>query len=387
MVGSPSAAVLRRPLTITPASVIVVCVAALVSLGLVVLFSASSPIKGGPYAYLYKQFIFLALAIGAGWLVAIADLEHLRKFAWGAAVVALVALVLVLIPSIGIAVKGSRRWLGLGGVRLQVSEFAKLALVFSLAHYLALNQSRLHDFWRGFGLPLAWIGLFALLVIVEPDFGAAMLLGAIGVILLSLAGARLKFLLPSVGVALAGLVVLVLNNPVRLQRVLSFLAPEANRQGTGYQPWQALLAFAAGGVDGVGLGNGRQQNAFLPEAHTDYIFAIMGEEMGLIFTLLTVALFVTIFVAGLMHVRRAPNLFQFLLVTGCVLLITLQAIINLGVVTSLLPSKGMSLPFISAGGSNLLLMGLLVGIIVNSQRTWERPKPLVRKRSLTEVIA
>jgi cell division protein FtsW len=387
MVGSPSAAVLRRPLSITPASVIVVCVAALVSLGLVVLFSASSPIKGGPYAYLYKQFIFLALAIGAGWLVAIADLEQLRKFAWVAAAFALFGLVLVLIPSIGIEVKGSRRWLGFGGVRLQVSEFAKLALVFSLAHYLALNQSRLHDFWRGFVLPLAWIGMFALLVIVEPDFGAAMLLGTIGVILLFLAGARLKFLLPSVGLALFGFVILVLNNPVRLQRVLSFLDPEANRQGTGYQPWQALLAFAAGGVDGVGLGNGRQQNAFLPEAHTDYIFAIMGEEMGLIFTLLTVGLFVTIFVAGLMHVRRAPNLFQFLLVTGCVLLITLQAIINLGVVTSLLPSKGMSLPFISAGGSNLILMGLLVGIIINSQRTWERPKPLVRKRSLTEVVA
>ncbi|MBI2814223.1 MAG: putative lipid II flippase FtsW [Opitutae bacterium] len=387
MVGSPSAAVLRRPLTITPASVIVVCVAALVSLGLVVLFSASSPIKGGPYAYLYKQFIFLALAIGAGWLVAIADLEQLRKFAWVAAALALLALVLVLIPHIGITVKGSRRWLGFGGVRLQVSEFAKLALVFSLAHYLAVNQSRLHDFWRGFVLPLAWIGLFSLLALVEPDFGAAMLLGAIGVMLLFLAGARLKFLLPSVGVALLGFVVLVLNNPVRLQRVLSFLDPEANRQGAGYQPWQALLAFAAGGVDGVGLGNGRQQNAFLPEAHTDYIFAIMGEEMGLIFTLLTVALFVAIFIAGLMHVRRAPNLFQFLLVTGCVLLITLQAIINLGVVTSLLPSKGMSLPFISAGGSNLLLMGLLVGVIINSQRTWERPKPLVRKRALTEVIA
>jgi cell division protein FtsW len=225
------------------------------------------------------------------------------------------------------------------------------------------------------------------LALVEPDFGAAMLLGVIGVILLFLAGARLKFLLPSVGAALLAFAVLVLHNPVRLQRVLSFLDPEANRQGTGYQPWQALLAFAAGGVDGVGLGNGRQQNAFLPEAHTDYIFAIMGEEMGLIFTLLTVGLFVTIFIAGLLHVRRAPNLFQFLLVTGCVLLITLQAIINLGVVTSLLPSKGMSLPFISAGGSNLLLMGLLVGIIINSQRTWERPKPLVRKRALTEVIA
>lgn len=364
-----------------------ICVAALISIGLVVLFSASSPIKGGPYAYLYKQFIFLALALGGGWAVAVSDLEQLRKFAWVAAGVALVGLVMVLIPGIGIKVNGGRRWLGLGGVRLQISEFAKLALVFSLAHYLAVNQSRLHDFWRGFVLPSAWVGLFVLIVLVEPDFGAAFLIGTIGVILLFLAGARLKFLLPSIGAAVAAFVVLVMHNPVRLARVMSFLDPEANRQGTGYQPWQALLAFAAGGVDGVGLGNGRQQNAFLPEAHTDYIFAIMGEEMGLIFTLLTVGLFVTIFVAGLMHVRRAPNLFQFLLVTGCVLLITFQAIINLGVVTSLLPSKGMSLPFISAGGSNLLLMGLLVGVIINSQRAWDRPKPLVRKRSLTEVVA
>lgn len=387
MVSSTSAVLPRRPLTITPASVIIVCVAALVSIGLAVLFSASSPIKGGPYySYLYKQFIFLALAIGAGWLVAIADLEQLRKFAWIAAAISLVLLVLVLIPQIGVSVKGSRRWLNLGFTRLQVSEFAKLALVFSLAHYLALNQSRLHDFYRGFLIPAAWTGLFAVLVLVEPDFGTAFLIGTIGMILLFLAGARLKFLLPSIGLALLAFVVLVLHNPVRLRRITSFMDIEANRGDGAYQLWQAILAFAAGGVDGVGLGQGRQQNSFLPEAHTDFIFAIMGEEMGLIFTLFTVGLFVTIFVAGLMHVRRAPNLFQFLLVTGCLLLICLQAIINLGVVTGMLPTKGMSLPFISAGGSNLLLMGLLVGIIINTQRTWERPKPLMRKRALTEVI-
>ncbi len=386
MVSSTSAVLPRRPLTITPASVIIICVAALVSIGLAVLFSASSPIKGGPYSYLYKQFIFLALAIGAGWLVAIADLEQLRKFAWVAAIISLVLLLLVLIPQIGVSVKGSRRWLNLGFTRLQVSEFAKLALVFSLAHYLALNQSRLHDFYRGFLIPAAWTGLFALLVILEPDFGTAFLIGTIGMILLFLAGAKLRFLLPSIGLAVLAFVVLVLHNPVRLRRITSFMDIEANRGDGAYQLWQAILAFAAGGVDGVGLGQGRQQNSFLPEAHTDFIFAIMGEEMGLIFTLFTVGLFVTIFVAGLMHVRRAPNLFQFLLVTGCVLLICLQAIINLGVVTGMLPTKGMSLPFISAGGSNLLLMGLLVGVIINTQRTWERPKPLVRKRALTEVI-
>ena len=387
MVSSTSAILApRRPLSISPASVIVVCVAALVSIGLIVLFSASSPIKGGPYAYLYKQFIFLAIAIGAGWVVAIADLEQLRKFAWIAAGIALFLLLLVLIPHIGITVKGSRRWLGFGSVRLQVSEFAKVALVFSLAHYLALNQSKLHDLWRGFVIPSAWTGLFAVLVLAEPDFGTAFLLGSIGMILLFLAGARLKFLLPSIGAALLAFGILVLHNPVRLRRITSFMDIAANRDDGTYQLWQAILAFAAGGVDGVGLGQGRQQNSFLPEAHTDFIFAIMGEEMGLIFTLLVVGLFVTIFVAGLMHVRRAPNLFQFLLVTGCLLLICLQAIINLGVVTGLLPTKGMSLPFISAGGSNLILMGLLVGIIVNSQRNWERPKPLVRKRALTEVI-
>jgi cell division protein FtsW len=284
-------------------------------------------------------------------------------------------------------VKGSRRWLGFGSIRLQVSEFAKLAMVFSLAHYLAVNQSRLHDFWRGFVLPAAWIGLFAVLILAEPDFGTAFLTGAIGMILLFLAGARLKFLLPAIGLSLLAFGLLIMHNPVRLRRITSFMDVEANRGDGAYQLWQAILAFAAGGVDGVGLGNGRQQNSFLPEAHTDFIFAIMGEEMGLIFTLLVVALFVTIFVAGLMHVRRAPNLFQFLLVTGCLLLISLQAIINLGVVTGMLPTKGMSLPFISAGGSNLLLMGLLIGVIINTQRTWERPKPLVRRRALTEVVA
>ena len=387
MESSPSAVVPRRTFSITPASVIVVCVAALLAIGLAVLFSASSTVKGGPYAYLYKQLIFLALAIGAGWMVARADLEQLRRFSWICAGVALLALVLVLIPQIGISVKGSRRWLGLGGVRLQVSEFAKLAMVFSLAHYLALNQSRLHEFVRGFVLPAAWVGVFSGLILAEPDFGTALLTGGIGLIMLFLAGAKLRFLLPATTVALTAFVVLVLHNPNRLRRITSFMDVEANRGDGAYQLWQAILAFAAGGAEGVGLGNGRQQNSFLPEAHTDFIFAILGEELGLFFTLLVVALFITIFVAGLVHVRRAPNLFQFLLVTGCLLLVCLQAIINLGVVTGMLPTKGMSLPFISAGGSNLLLMGLLVGIVINTSRTWARPKPLSRRRALTEVTA
>jgi cell division protein FtsW len=389
MVSSTSAAPApRRHLTITPASVILVCVAALLAIGLTVLFSASSTVKGAaPTTFLYKQLIFLALAIGAAWMVVLADLESLRRFAWIVAIAALIGLALVLIPGIGVSVKGSRRWLNLGFTRLQISEFAKLAMVFALSHYLALHQNKMHDLVKGFLVPCAGIGAFCVLIILEPDFGTTFLCGAIGMILLFLAGARLKFLVPSIALALTGFAVLVLNNPNRLRRITSFMDVEANRSEGAYQLWQAILAFAAGGIDGVGIGNGRQQQSFLPEAHTDFIFAIMGEEMGLLFTLLTVALFIAIFVAGLMHVRRAPNLFQFLLVTGCLLLICLQAIINLGVVTGMMPTKGMSLPFISAGGSNLLLMGLLVGIIINTSRTWERPKPLQRKRELAEVVA
>ena len=388
MVSSPSvAAPPRRQLAITPASVILVCVSALLAIGMAVLYSASSRAVGGSTAYLYKQLIFLALAIGGGWVMARTDLEQLRKFAWIIGVAAGVGLLLVLIPHIGITVKGSRRWLGFGGVRLQVSEFAKLAMVFCVSHYLAVNQNKLHDFVKGFVLPCALVGGFAVLILAEPDFGTALLTGAIGVGLLFLAGGRLRFLLPSVSLALMAFVVLIIHNPNRLRRITAFMDVEGNRTEGAYQLWQAILAFAAGGIDGVGLGNGRQQQSFLPEAHTDFIFAILGEEMGLIFTLLVVGLFVTIFIAGLMHVRRAPNLFQFLVVTGCLLLICLQAIINFAVVTGLVPTKGMSLPFISAGGSNLLLMGLLVGIIINSAHTWTRPRPLERKRALAEVVA
>ncbi|MDP1579893.1 MAG: putative lipid II flippase FtsW [Candidatus Didemnitutus sp.] len=377
----------RRHLNITPASVILVCVAALLAIGLTVLFSASSTAKGGPYAYLFKQLIFLGISLGAAWMVVLADLESLRRFAWIAAIVAVIGLIVVLIPGIGVSVKGSRRWLNLGFTRLQISEFAKLAMVFALSHYLALNQNKMNDFVRGFVVPSLGVGVFAVLIILEPDFGTAFLIGAIGMILLFLAGARLRFLVPTITLALSAFAVMVIYNPNRLRRITSFMDVEANRSEGAYQLWQAILAFAAGGVDGVGIGNGRQQQSFLPEAHTDFIFAIMGEEMGLIFTLLTVILFVIIFIAGLMHVRRAPNLFQFLLVTGCLLLICLQAIINLGVVTGMMPTKGMSLPFISAGGSNLILMGLLVGVIINTSRAWTRSKPLERKRALAEVVA
>jgi len=370
-----------------PATVIVVCVLGLSVLGLTVLFSASVSLKSDPYFYLTKQLVWFGVAALACLVVSRLDLEDARRHVWIFAGICLVGLILVLVPGIGIAVKGSRRWLGWGPVRLQISELAKLAMVFGLAHYLALNQSRIREFGRGFVVPLVWVSAFAGLILLEPDFGTAALTFAIGVALLFLAGGRLRHLVPSFLGAAGVLTLAVLHNPNRLARFLAFLDVEGNRSSGTYQLWQAIVAFAAGGVNGVGLGQGRQQNSFLPEVHTDFIFAVIGEELGLVFTLGVVVLFTVLFAAGLCHLRRAPNLYQFLLVAGSLLLISLQALVNLGVVTGCLPTKGMSLPFISAGGSNLLLMGVLVGIFLNTRRAWTRPALMRRERALKEVMA
>jgi len=370
---------------VNPASLILVCAIGLTLLGLTVLFSASQSYQSDPYFYVRKQITWLGVALLVGFLAARVNLEKLRALTWWFVAIALLGLVAVAIPGVGVEVNGSRRWLDIGIGRLQVSEFAKLVMVFGLAHYLSANLSRIRTFWRGFALPLAGVGVFCLLILLEPDFGTAMLTGAVGTTMMLLAGVRLLYLVPSV-LAGAGLLSLAIYlDPVRLARITSFLDVEANRSDGAYQLWQAILAFGAGGVEGVGIGNGRQQMAFLPEAHTDFIFAIVGEELGLTFTLAVVIAFLLIFLAGILHLRRAPNLFQFLLVAGSLLLLTLQAIINLGVVTGLLPTKGMSLPFISYGGSNLLLMAMIVGLMINTQTAWSRPVLRDSERGLKEV--
>jgi cell division protein FtsW len=372
---------------LNPAAIIVVCAVGLTILGLTILFSASAGFAQGPYFYLKKQLIGVALAFTVCWIVSRVNLDVARRYVWVVAGVTLVLLILVLIPQIGIDVKGSRRWLGIGPVRMQVSEFAKLSMVFCLAHYLAVTQSRLGDLKRGYLIPIGIVLGFAGLIILEPDFGTAALVVAVGVLMLFLAGAKWRYLLPTIAAVVLGLVVMVIHNPNRLRRITAFLDVEANKQGGTYQLYQAMAAFAAGGTDGVGLGQGRQQLNYLPEAHTDFILAVVAEELGLWFTMGIVVVFTIIFIAGIVHLRRAPNLFQFLLVAGCLLLICLQAIINLGVVTGIFPTKGMSLPFLSAGLSNLLLMAMLIGIFINTQRSWPKAGLTKSSRSMQEVMA
>ncbi|MFP4156899.1 MAG: FtsW/RodA/SpoVE family cell cycle protein [Opitutales bacterium] len=367
--------VLRNPFKNLPpvGFFIVFLVVALTFLGLVVLFSASQSMHSDPAILLKKQLIWLVIASFAGGVAFIVNLEALRAYAYILGIAAVLLLVLVLVPGIGVRVNGAQRWMDFGFMRLQVSEIGKLGLLFVLAHYLAAHRRDLDEFWRGFLLPCILLGIICGLIFLQPDFGTAFLCGAVGGILLFLTGVRLKFLIPAAVAALSAFSLAVYHDPVRLQRITSFLDVEGNRGDSAYQLWQGILAFGAGGLHGVGLGAGRQQMSFLPEAHTDFIFAIVAEELGFFFTAGTVLLYMTLFLVGMLQLKRAPNLYQYLLVMGALLFITFQALINIGVVTGTLPTKGMSLPFISYGGSNLVLMFTLIGIILNGFRSWEMP--------------
>ncbi|MGJ8649569.1 MAG: FtsW/RodA/SpoVE family cell cycle protein [Opitutaceae bacterium] len=356
-------------------------VISLTFLGLVILFSASRAIHDDPTVLLRKQAIWLVIATAAGAIAMIVNLEALRPYAFILAGGSILMLVLVLVPGLGVRVNGAQRWMDFGPMRLQVSEIGKLGLLFVMAHYLAMNRRFLDDILRGYLVPCGMLAVFCALIIVEPDFGTSFLCGLVGGTMLFLAGVRLKFLIPTAISALLIFSVAVYHDPIRLKRITSFLDVEGNRSDSSYQLWQGMLAFGAGGLHGVGLGSGRQQMSFLPEAHTDFIFAIVGEELGLQFTAGVVVLFMILFFIGVLQLKRAPNLYQYLLVMGALLFVTFQALINIGVVTGCLPTKGMSLPFISYGGSNLVFMFVLIGIILNGFRSWEMPV-LGRQRDL-----
>jgi len=354
--------------------IFVVAVAfALTLLGLVMLFSAAQSTFPGAYKTLAKQAVWMVIAVLSFLLAWRTPLDVLRRFSWFFYAASILGLILILVPGIGIKVNGAQRWLGFGPVRLQVSEFAKVGLVLAMAHYMAMHQRETKTFLKGYVVPCLMLGGICGLVILQPDFGTCFLLGAVGAIMLFQGGANLLYLLPTVALGTTVFSILVYLDPVRLRRVTAFLDVEANLNDGAYQLWQGILAFGAGGVTGVGLGRGRQQLLFLPEAHTDFIFAVIGEELGLVCTVGVVLLFLLIFLVVSWHARKAPRLFDFLLLQGSLLAITLQALINVGVVTGCLPTKGMSLPFISYGGSNLVVTFILIGFIVNVLHSWNRP--------------
>lgn len=347
-----------------------VCVAALLSLGLVMLYSAGMrPVSAqGGARFLLMQLVWCSAGFVACAFVAWMDYRWLRKIAWLLLGLSIIALGFVLVPGIGASKNGARRWFNLGFALLQPSEAAKLALIIALAHYADRRQRLMGTFKHGLLIPGLFISVVLGLIFVEPDRGATVLLTAVSGVILLIAGVRWKFLLPPILAAGCGLAYSLWHDPVRIARILSWLHPEESKEGVGFQVWHARLALGSGGWTGLGLGNGRQKLGFVPEHQTDFILSVIGEELGVIATLAVVVLFVVLVICGVCIAWNSKDNFGMLLGAGITFLIGMQALINIGVVTGVLPNKGLPLPFISYGGSNLLLMMTCVGIVLSIAR-------------------
>ncbi len=358
------------------ATTLVFCVAALMSLGMVMLYSSSMAQVGA--RYLIMQLVWGALGLVACGVAAAVDYRLLKKFALPMLIfsVLLLALVLVPIPDICMRINGARRWINLGVARFQPSELAKLALIMTLAWYVDAHPRCMSTFRRGLVLPGAMIGVVLGLIFVEPDRGTTILLAVVCGTMLLIAGVRWRYVVPVVLAGTCFLAYSVWHDPIRSKRVVAWLNQGENKNEVGYQAYQAMLALGSGGWSGLGLGNGRQKLGFVPEHHTDFIFSIIGEELGVNATLLVVLAYVLIFVCGLIIATRARETFGMLLATGISFLIGLQAFINIGVVTSALPNKGLPLPFISYGGSNLLMMLIGVGLLLSVARQARLTQPI-----------
>src|ERR1017187_3783137 len=347
-------------------TILAFCVASLLALGLVMLYSSSMTQVGAHY--LMMQLIWCVFGFGLCVTAASLDYQLFKKYAWPFYILALLLLALVLEKHLGSVRGNARRWFSFHGVSLQPSELGKLALIIVLAWYGDRFQRRMPTFKWGVLLPIVIIAAELVLIFREPDWGTTILLAAVGGGILLLAGAQWKFIIPPALVIVAGGVFMLLHNPMRMKRIFSWLDLEQHKEDTGYQAWQAMIALGSGGWTGLGLGNGRQKLGWVPEHHTDFIFSIIGEELGLMATLLVILAFVVIALCGIYIALHARDTFGTLLAVGITLLISLQAAINIGVVTSALPNKGLPLPFISYGGSNLLAMLAGVGILFSVAR-------------------
>lgn len=361
----------------TAITILIFCVGALLSLGMVMLYS-SSMVQVGAH-YLVMQLVWCGAGLVSCAVIASLDYQRLRKLVWWFYGLAAVMLVLVLIPHIGLKINGARRWFDLGVARFQPSELGKIALILMLAWYGERFQRQMPSFKQGLAIPGAFAGLLIGLIFVEPDRGTAILLSTVTCVLLLVAGVQLRYFVPPVLGAIAVLGISIWHDPMRMKRIFSWLYLEENKEGVGYQAYQAMLALGAGGWNGLGLGNGRQKMGFVPEHHTDFIFSIIGEELGLIATIGVVLGFVGIVASGVYIASHAKDTFGRLLATGITFLIGLQAFINIGVVTSALPNKGISLPFISYGGSNLLIMLTVIGLLLSVAR--QAPVPIEAEQS------
>jgi cell division protein FtsW len=363
---------------------------ALLALGLIMVTSASMTVAARAYGdawhFLIKQAVFVALGLGAAWVIVQVPLAHWRRFALPLMLLSLVLGTLVLLPGFGRTVNGSTRWLELGALGFQVSEAVKLAVVIYLADYVVRRGPALRRDWGGFLRPLALVGTAAALLLAEPNFGAAVVVLACALTLLFLGGAPLVRLGAVVGAAVAALAALVLSAPYRVQRVTAFLDPWANPFDSGFQLTQSLIAIGSGAWTGVGLGSSVQKLFYLPEAHTDFLFAIYAEETGLLGVLVVLALYTLLVgrafdLAG--RAQRAGQAFAGHLATGLGLWIALQAFINIGVNMGLLPTKGLTLPLMSYGGSSTVVMCVAISLLLRIHREVMAGARQARRKGVT----
>jgi cell division protein FtsW len=347
-------------------------VAVLNLVGVVMVLSASSVASltdyGSPWYFFFRQLLWTALGVVAFAVALRFDYHKLRRFVKPLLIVSGVLLVLVLVPGIGVYVAGSRRWLGSGMFRFQPTELAKLALLLYAAD-LASRRAREIGDWRRVAKPIVVVlGVFGFLVMREPDLGSALVLALIVATILLAAGTRPKHLATLAAAGVSLVTVLAIAEPYRRARLLTFLHPFADQTNAGYQISQSLIAIGSGGWTGVGLGAGRAKWNFLPNAHTDFIFAIIGEELGLLGGLLVIALFVVFAMLGIRVALRAPDRFGALLACGITTGIVGQAVINIGAVVGLLPITGIPLPFVSFGGTALVTTMFAAGVLANIAR-------------------
>lgn len=361
--------------TLERRNAIMVCIAsaALVVLGLVMLASTSVWIaEGAEYSLLKKQAIWLGIGVAGAMGLAFMDYRKLRKWSWWIYGFAAFLLILCYVPGIGKEVNGETRWIVLPGLgTFQPSEAAKIALMISMAAWFSHHKSEVKKFMKGFIKPVAILGFIVGLIFFEKDMGTSAGMGAAGLALMYVAGVRLRYITVAGVGALTALYFVVKHNANRWDRIMAFmnLDDPYHQANSGFQQWRGILAFGNGGIDGLGLGNGAEKHGYLPFAHTDFIFPMVGEELGLWFTLGTVFAFAVIAAAGIAIAARCTDLFGRLLAVGLTCSIVIPAMMNIGVTTAVLPNTGLPLPFISYGGTNLVFTLAMIGLLVSIHRS------------------
>jgi len=350
---------------------LLVSVTTMIVIGIVMLFSTGAfaqDAHGDPIYFVKRQSMWLVIGIVSCCVTACVDYRFWQrtwKYWFGAAAL---LLVLCYVPHICHKINGSRRWIKLGPLSFQPSEIGKIAAVAFLAAWYSENAEKAKKLLHGFAIPLVCVGFLMILIAGEVDLGTTALIFGTTFCIMFIAGSNLLYISTLAFSGVGGILYIAMKMPQRLGRLMAFMDLEKYKQSVGLQQYEGLIALGSGGVDGLGLGNGRQKMQFLPFAHTDFIFPMIGEELGLKFTLLIVSCYVLMIICGAAIALNSRDRFGMLFGFGIVVIIALQAAVNIGVTTALLPNKGLPLPFISYGGSNLFFCLLCVGILLNIYR-------------------